>query len=157
MELFRVEFWRFKKNQPSLSFLKTPRSAIGECRSGRQKKKWGTGNWVQIICQKIDPFIFGCRTIDDIIDLWNTGLILLIASNRQIGEWVDISNFKKQSDRYYKNNYKKQFRKTRHWTAIATSVKILPNHIYTLFKQREILGYTLATFHNLWGNGKVIR
>jgi queuine tRNA-ribosyltransferase len=134
----------------------TPGVAIGGVSVGESKKEMRNQvKWVSNYLPKDRPVhLLGVGQIDDIIDLVKYGIDTfdcveptrlarmgqIYKTSKKNNEQIDITKT------IFKNNLEP--------VDVDCNCYVCSNftksYLHHLFKQREILGYTLATYHNLW-------
>ncbi|MDO9028284.1 MAG: tRNA guanosine(34) transglycosylase Tgt, partial [Candidatus Roizmanbacteria bacterium] len=145
--------------------------AIGGVSVGESKKEMRDQiSWVSDYLPKDRPVhLLGVGQIDDIIDLVKYGVDTFDCSEptrlARMGTLYKISNIKSQITNKYQilNNkikneeiditrtiYKNNLEKVDQDCDCYVCSNFTKSYLHHLFKQREILGYTLATYHNLW-------
>ena len=149
----------------------TPGIAIGGVSVGESKKEMREQvKWVSEYLPSDRPVhLLGVGQIDDIIDLVKYGVDTFdcVEPTRlaRMGTLYKISNIKSQITNKHqilnnkikneqtditKSIYKNNFEKVDEDCDCYVCQNFTKSYLHHLFKQREILGYTLATFHNLW-------
>jgi queuine tRNA-ribosyltransferase len=143
----------------------TPGVAIGGVSVGESKKEMRNQvKWVGDYLPKDRPVhLLGVGQIDDIIDLVKYGIDTFdcVEPTRlaRMGQIYKISNIKNQNDISKIKNEEIDITKTifkNNLEPVDTDCNcyvcsnFTKSYLHHLFKQREILGYTLATYHNLW-------
>lgn len=138
----------------------TPGVAIGGVSVGESKKEMRDQvKWVSNYLPKDRPVhLLGVGQIDDIIDLVKYGVDTFdcveptrlarmgeIYKAQHLGQ---LSSLSKNTD-ITKSIYKNNFEKVDVDCECYVCQNFTKSYLHHLFKQREILGYTLATFHNL--------
>ncbi len=136
--------------------------AIGGVSVGETKKEIrGQVKWVSDYLPKDRPVhLLGVGQIDDIIDLVKYGIDTFdcveptrLARMGIIYE-LRINNEKLRIDYkeidINKSIYKNNLEQVDVDCECYVCKNFTKSYLHHLFKQREILGYTLATFHNLW-------
>ena len=160
-----------KKSAEFVVSQNTPGVAIGGVSVGETKKEMREQvKWVSDYLPKDRPVhLLGVGQIDDIIDLVKYGVDTFdcVEPTRlaRMGTLYKISNIKSQITNKYQiiNNkiqneeinitktiYRNNFEKVDEDCNCYVCQNFTKSYLHHLFKQREILGYTLATFHNLW-------
>jgi len=134
--------------------------AIGGVAVGESKKEMRDQvKWIADYLPKDRPVhLLGVGQFDDIIDLVKYGVDTFdcVEPTRlgRMGRIYKISNFKFQISNsevdilktIYKNNLEPVDKNCRCYVC----QNFTKAYLHHLFKQKEILGYTLATYHNLW-------
>jgi len=143
----------------------TPGVAIGGVSVGESKAEMRDQvRWVSDYLPKDRPVhLLGVGQIDDIIDLVKYGIDTFdcVEPTRlaRMGTIYQISKIKDQNDilkiknkeiDINKSIFKNNFEKVDVDCDCYVCNNFTKSYLHHLFKQREILGYTLATFHNLW-------
>ena len=143
----------------------TPGVAIGGVSVGETKKEMRDQvRWVSDYLPKDRPVhLLGVGQIDDIIDLVKYGIDTFdcVEPTRlaRMGTLYEIFNknekFKMKNEKsgeidINKSIYKNDLNPVVSNCQCYTCLNFTRSYLHHLFKQREILGYTLATFHNLW-------
>ncbi|MFA6081325.1 MAG: tRNA guanosine(34) transglycosylase Tgt [Patescibacteria group bacterium] len=160
-----------KKSAKFVVSQNTPGVAIGGVSVGETKKEMRDQvKWVSDYLPKDRPVhLLGVGQIDDIIDLVKYGIdtfdcveptrlarmgTLYKMSNiklQMINEFQKTNNeFKNEEIDITKSIYKNNLEKVDVDCECYVCKNFTKSYLHHLFKQREILGYTLATFHNLW-------
>ena len=160
-----------KKSAEFVVSQNTPGVAIGGVSVGETKKEMREQvKWVSDYLPKDRPVhLLGVGQIDDIIDLVKYGVDTFdcVEPTRlaRMGTLYKISNIKSQITNKYQiiNNkiqneeinitktiYRNNFEKVDEDCNCYVCKNFTKSYLHHLFKQREILGYILATFHNLW-------
>ena len=160
-----------KKSAEFVVSQNTPGVAIGGVSVGESKKEMRDQvKWVSKYLPNDRPVhLLGVGQIDDIIDLVKYGVDTFdcVEPTRlaRMGTLYKISNIKSQITNKYQiiNNkiqneeinitktiYRNNFEKVDEDCNCYVCQNFTKSYLHHLFKQREILGYTLATFHNLW-------
>ncbi|MFH0979432.1 MAG: tRNA guanosine(34) transglycosylase Tgt [Candidatus Roizmanbacteria bacterium] len=143
-----------KKSAEFVVSQNTPGVAIGGVSVGETKREMREQvRWVNDYLPKDRPVhLLGVGQIDDIIDLVKYGVdtfdcveptrLARMGSIYQISknEEIDITKI------IYKNNLESVDEDCNCYVC----KNFTKSYLHHLFKQREILGYTLATYHNLW-------
>ena len=141
----------------------TPGVAIGGVSVGESKKEMRDQvKWVSDYLPKDRPVhLLGVGQLDDIVDLVKYGVDTFdcVEPTRlaRMGTLYKISSIESQilnnkkdeidiTRTVYKNNLEKVDEDCRCYVCS----NFTKSYLHHLFKQREILGYTLATYHNLW-------
>jgi len=142
----------------------TPGVAIGGVSVGESKKEMRDQvRWVSDYLPSDRPVhLLGVGQIDDIIDLVKYGVdtfdcveptrLARMGTIYQIGKaryGAQVSSFSVQIE-ITKSLYKNNFEKVDVDCECYVCQNFTKSYLHHLFKQREILSYTLATFHNLW-------
>ena len=160
-----------KKSAEFVVSQNTPGVAIGGVSVGESKKEMRDQvKWVSKYLPNDRPVhLLGVGQIDDIIDLVKYGVDTFdcVEPTRlaRMGTLYKISNIKSQITNKYQiiNNkiqneeinitktiYRNNFEKVDEDCNCYVCKNFTKSYLHHLFKQREILGYILATFHNLW-------
>ncbi len=154
-----------KKSAEFVVSQNTPGVAIGGVSVGETKKEMRDQvKWVSDYLPKDRPVhLLGVGQIDDIIDLVKYGIDTFdcVEPTRlaRMGSIYQISKIKNQNDILKIKNKeidinKSIYRNNLEQVDVDCECYVCKNftksYLHHLFKQREILGYTLATFHNLW-------
>ena len=154
-----------KKSAEFVVFQNTPGVAIGGLSVGESKLLVRDQvRWVADYLPKDRPVhVLGVGHIDDIIDLVKYGVDTFdcVEPTRlaRMGTLYKMSNIKLQmTNNKIKNEeidvtkliYRNNFEKVDEDCNCYVCKNFTKSYLHHLFKQREILGYTLATFHNLW-------
>lgn len=158
----------------------TPGVAIGGVSVGESKKEMRDQvRWVSDYLPKDRPVhLLGVGQIDDIIDLVKYGVDTFdcVEPTRlaRMGRIYQITRLNSVNKSSLSNFYEKLKNRKNHSASLSGQTDILKSiykadlspvnencqcyvcqnftksYLHHLFKQREILGYTLATYHNLW-------
>lgn len=139
----------------------TPGVAIGGVSVGETKKEMRDQvKWVSDYLPKDRPVhLLGVGQIDDIIDLVKYGIDTFdcveptrLARMGVLYKSVGKDNLEYPSDEIDINKaiYKNNLEKVEEGCSCYVCKSFTKSYLHHLFKQREILGYTLATYHNLW-------
>ena len=150
----------------------TPGVAIGGISVGETKKEMRNQvRWVADYLPKDRPVhLLGVGQIDDIVDLVKYGIdtfdcveptrlarmgMIYQIFNFQFSIFNKNSKFKIRNENFgeidiNKSIYKNDLNPIVTNCQCYTCLNFTRSYLHHLFKQREILGYTLATFHNLW-------
>ena len=145
----------------------TPGVAIGGVSVGETKREMRDQvRWVADYLPSGRPaHLLGVGQMDDIIDLVKYGLDTFdcVEPTRlaRMGTLYKISNLKDQISKLHlksknqeiditKGIYKNNLERVDTDCECYVCQNFTKSYLHHLFKQREILGYTLATFHNLW-------
>lgn len=160
-----------KKSAEFVVSQNTPGVAIGGVSVGETKKEMREQvKWISDYLPKDRPVhLLGVGQIDDIIDLVKYGIDTFdcVEPTRlaRMGTLYKMSNVKLQMTNKFQitNNkfenreiditkgvYKNNLEKVNVDCECYVCTNFTKSYLHHLFKQREILGYTLATFHNLW-------
>lgn len=158
-----------KKSAEFVVSQNTPGVAIGGVSVGETKKEMREQvRWVSDYLPKDRPVhLLGVGQIDDIIDLVKYGIDTFdcVEPTRlaRMGILYKISNVKLQMTNKFQtlNNkalkiditrteFKKNLERVDEDCNCYVCKNFTKSYLHHLFKQREILGYTLATYHNLW-------
>jgi tRNA-guanine transglycosylase len=152
-----------KKSAEFVVSQNTPGVAIGGVSVGETKKEMRDQvKWVSDYLPKNRPVhLLGVGQIDDIIDLVGYGIDTFdcveptrLARMGQVYKiekaryGAQVSSLSKQID-ITKSIYKNNLEKVDIDCDCYVCRNFTKSYLHHLFKQREILGYTLATFHNL--------
>ncbi len=141
-----------KKSAEFVVSQNTPGVAIGGVSVGESKKEMRDQvKWVADYLPKDRPVhLLGVGQVDDIIDLVKYGIdtfdcveptrLARMGVIYQVRGEIDIT----------KNIYKNNLEKVDVDCNCYVCTYFTKSYLHHLFKQREILGYTLATYHNLW-------
>ena len=164
-----------KKSAEFVVSQSTPGVAIGGVSVGETKAEMREQvKWVSEYLPKDRPVhLLGVGQIDDIIDLVKYGVdtfdcveptrLARMGMIYQLGK-VRRQNFLSENNKpkkilsspfnydldITKSIYKNNFEKVDEDCSCYVCQNFTKSYLHHLFKQREILGYTLATFHNLW-------
>jgi queuine tRNA-ribosyltransferase len=140
----------------------TPGVAIGGVSVGESKKEMREQvKWVSEYLPSDRPVhLLGVGQIDDIIDLVKYGVDTFdCVEPTRLARMGQIYNAKisikqksslSEQTNIIKSIYKNNFEKVDEDCNCYVCNNFTKSYLHHLFKQREILGYTLATFHNLW-------
>ncbi len=154
-----------KKSAEFVVSQNTPGVAIGGVSVGESKKEMRDQvSWVSDYLPLDRPVhLLGVGQIDDIVDLVKYGIDTFdcVEPTRlaRMGSIYQISKIKDQNDiSKIENNkiditktiYKNSLEKVDEDCICYVCKNFTKSYLHHLFKQREILGYTLATYHNLW-------
>ena len=139
--------------------------AIGGVSVGESKKEMRDQvRWISDFLPEDKPVhLLGVGQIDDIIDLVNYGIDTFdcVEPTRlaRMGTLLKISNFEfliskkipniEEMD-ILKGKYKNNLEPVDINCNCYVCRKFSKSYLHHLFKQRELLGYSLATYHNLW-------
>ena len=154
-----------KKSAEFVVSQNTPCVAIGGVSVGESKKEMRDQiSWVSDYLPPERPVhLLGVGQIDDIVDLVKYGIDTFdcveptrlarmgsIYQMSQINDQIDGQNIKNKEIDITKSIYKNNFEKVDEDCNCYVCENFTKSYLHHLFKQREILGYTLATYHNLW-------
>jgi len=154
-----------KKSAEFVVSQNTPGVAIGGVSVGESKKEMRDQvSWVSDYLPLDRPVhLLGVGQIDDIVDLVKYGIDTFdcVEPTRlaRMGTLYKISNIKLQlTNNKIKNEeidvtksvYRNNLEKVDEDCNCYVCKNFTKSYLHHLFKQREILGYTLATYHNLW-------
>jgi queuine tRNA-ribosyltransferase len=154
-----------KKSAEFVVSQNTPGVAIGGVSVGESKKEMRDQiSWVSDYLPPDRPVhLLGVGQIDDIVDLVKYGIDTFdcveptrlarmgsIYQMSQINDQIDGQNIKNKEIDITKSIYKNNFEKVDEDCNCYVCKNFTKSYLHHLFKQREILGYTLATYHNLW-------
>jgi len=160
-----------KKSAEFVIAQNTPGVAIGGVSVGETKSEMREQvKWVSDYLPTDRPVhLLGVGQMDDIIDLVKYGIDTFdcVEPTRlaRMGILYKISNIKSQiSNKYQGSNnktkndelditkiiYRNNLEKVDNDCNCYVCCNFTKSYLHHLFKQREILGYTLATYHNLW-------
>jgi len=155
-----------KKSAKFVVSQNTPGVAIGGVSVGESKKEMRDQvKWVSDYLPKDRPVhLLGVGQIDDIIDLVKYGIdtfdcveptrLARMGTIYQLDNYL-ITNYElriKQSNNIdiLKGIYKNDLSPVDENCNCYVCTNFTKSYLHHLFKQKEILGYTLATYHNLW-------
>lgn len=154
-----------KKSAEFVVSQNTPGVAIGGVSVGETKEEMREQvKWVSDLLPKDRPVhLLGVGQIDDIVDLVKYGIDTFdcveptrlarmgsIYQISQIKDQIDNRNIKGKETDITKTIYKNNLEKVDEDCECYVCKSFTKSYLHHLFKQREILGYTLATYHNLW-------
>lgn len=160
-----------KKSAEFVVSQKTDGIAIGGVSVGETKKEMRDQvKWVSDYLPKDRPVhLLGVGQVDDILDLVRYGidtfdcveptrlarmgiLYKMSSIKLQITNKFKILNnkFKNEEINITKTIYKNNLEKVDKDCECYVCQNFTKSYLHHLFKQKELLGYTLATFHNLW-------
>jgi tRNA-guanine transglycosylase len=171
-----------KKSAEFVVSQNTPGVAIGGVSVGESKKEMRDQvRWISDFLPKDRPVhLLGVGQIDDIIDLVKYGIDTFDCSEptrlARMGRIYQMSNTRHQKffdgkQKTAKNLvsslsehiditrtiYKNNFEKVDEDCNCYVCSNFTKSYLHHLFKQREILGYTLVTYHNLWVMEKLFK
>jgi len=154
-----------KKSAEFVVSQNTPGVAIGGVSVGESKKEMRNQiSWVSDYLPPDRPVhLLGVGQIDDIVELVKYGIDTFdcVEPTRlaRMGSIYQMSKIKEQINRLSVKNeevditktiYRNNFEKVDEDCNCYVCKNFTKSYLHHLFKQREILGYTLATHHNLW-------
>lgn len=148
-----------KKSAEFVVSQNTPGVAIGGVSVGESKKEMRDQvGWVSNYLPQDRPVhLLGVGQIDDVVDLVKYGIDTFdcVEPTRLARMGILYENFKIKNEKsgeidINKSIYKGDLNPIVKNCRCYTCLNFTRSYLHHLFKQRELLGYTLATCHNLW-------